>query len=194
MKSCRTLIFTGLFLLLVSGAKAEEGAERKPLPPEKTQVIYDTLLPKEGAEPGGAETESEKAPPVSVAGMTTEKMAQALRARGIEVRGELLRRQFVYAGAQFFLLAEPRQNRMRLLSPLARLDSLRRDPDFNEVELLQELLKANYLATGNARFCVNRNIIWAAFMHPLDTLTERDLMSALDQLADTARKVHADAD
>jgi len=126
--------------------------------------------------------------------MTAEKMAQALRARGIEVRGELLRRQFVYADTQFFLLTEPGQNRMRLLSPLARLDTLRRDPDFNEVELLQELLKANYLATGDARFCVNRNIIWAAFLHPLDTLTERDLISALDQLADTARKVHADAD
>ena len=194
MKSCRTLIFTVLFLLLVSGARAEEGSENKPLPPEKTQVIYDTLLPREGVEPGDSETGSEKAKRESAAGMTAEKMAQALRARGIEVRGELLRRQFVYADTQFFLLTEPEQNRMRLLSPLARLDTLRRDPDFNEVELLQELLKANYLATGDARFCVHRNIIWAAFLHPLDTLTERDLISALDQLADTARKVHADAD
>lgn len=196
MKSCRVLIFAGLFFVLfVSGAKAKEGSESKSLPPEKTQMIYDTLLPKEGGEAAGSETKDETAEPApGAAGMTAERLAEVLREHDIDIQGKPLSLQFLHKGMQVFLLADPQHNRMRLLSPLARLDMLRRDPDFNEVELLQKMLKANYLATGDVRLCVNRHIIWAAFLHPLDSLTERDLMSALDQLAETARKTRGDID
>jgi hypothetical protein len=96
--------------------------------------------------------------------------------------------QFLHEGMQIFLLIDSEHNRIRLVTPLTRLDLHRSNPDFNEVELLQKLLKANYLATGDVRLCLNNHVIWAAFLHPLDSLTERDLLSALGQMVEVARR------
>ena len=93
---------------------------------------------------------------------------------------------------QVFLLVDSEGNRLRLVTPLARLGLLRQDPGFVEVELLRKLLTANYLSTGDVRLCLNRHIVWAAFFHPLDTLTERDLLSALAQLVRVARETRRD--
>jgi len=188
------LIVTVFLLLPFSRATAGEKTDSDVLPPEKTQIIYETLLPKEAEEAGESATENAAAQSALRAGTTPERMAQILRDHDIEPMGNAGRRQFIYEGMQMFLLADPQHNRMRLISPLARLDLLRREPDFNEVELLRKMLKANYLATGDVRLCVNNHIIWAAFLHPLDSLTERDFMSALGQLAETAQKTRGEID
>jgi len=175
------LIVTVFLLLPFSRATAGEKTDSDVLPPEKTQIIYETLLPKEAEEAGESATENAAAQSALRAGTTPEKMAQILRDHDIEPMGNAGRRQFIHEGMQMFLLADPQHNRMRLMSPLARLDLLRRE-------------KANYLATGDVRLCVNNHIIWAAFLHPLDSLTERDFMSALGQLAETAQKTRGEID
>lgn len=77
------------------------------------------------------------------------------------------------------------------MTPLARLDILRQKTDFNEINLLQMMMSANYLATGDVRLCTNRHIIWAVFLHPLDSLTKRDFVNALQQLAEIAKNTRS---
>ncbi len=194
MRFFRTLLVVGLFLLLASRAKAEDVSENEALPPEKTQIIYDTLLPKEGDEQDESGTNDAAAQRAPDAGMTPERIAKILGKKDVKLRGDSGRWQFIHEGMQVFLLTDLQNNRMRLMSPLAKLDLLRQDPNFDESDLLQKMLKANYLASGDVRLCVNKNVIWAAFLHPLDSLTERDLVSALGQLAETVRKTRGDID
>ncbi len=193
MRLCRLLLIAGVLLASPIAASAETGSDQKPLPPEKTHIIYNTLLAPEqdAATPSGAKEEPSAQPPTadaSAAGMTPEKVADILGKRGITLQGEVGRWQFLYEGMQIFLLIDSEHNRIRLVTPLTRLDLLRSDPDFNEVELLQKLLKADYLATGDVRFCLNNHVVWVAFLHPLDSLTERDLLSALGQMVEVARR------
>ncbi len=191
----RFLILTCFLILLPSAAQAEKRSESDSLPPEKTRIIYETLLTPEGSgEKTPVPVEAAPPPETRRAGMGADKIADILRGRGIELRGKPGSWQFLNGGRQTFLFTDGEHNRMRLMTPLARLDMLRRDAEFSEVELLQKMMKANYLATGDVRLCMNKHVLWAAFLHPLDSLTERDLLSALGQLSETARKTSGGID
>jgi len=179
-----------VFTLFLFGTAAAQDARDDSLPPEKTQMIYDTLLPMKTeipAEPAGMEAAPQ---PGTAAG----RMEDILTGKGIELRGESGQWWFFYDETQMFLLTDFANNRVRIMTPLARLDAFRQDADFNEIELLRQMMKANYLATHDVRLCMNKNIIWAAFLHPLDSLTDRDLVAALKQLADAARKTQDGTD
>jgi hypothetical protein len=177
-----------LFAPFPAGVVAARETKSESLPPEKTQMIYDTLLPKEGS---GSEGRGDASRPKTTK-MTAEKIAEILREKGIEFTGESGQWEFFHEGMQVFLLTDTENNRVRVMTPLARLDLLRGEPGFSEIELLQEMMRANYLATGDTRLCMNKHIIWAAYLHPLDSLTAHELWSALEQLTETARRTRGD--
>jgi hypothetical protein len=198
MRCSRLLLAAILFFLIVSPAMAEELPEGNPLPPEKAEVIYDTLLSPRTM--NGLPYGSQQIAPAEIArakinplGITGGNATDIFRKWGIMLEGKPEQGHFFYTGMQMFLVIDSKTDRLRLMTPLARLDELRRDPDFAEVMLLQKMLKANYLATGEARICLNRNILWTVFSHPLDTLAERDLLNAIEQLANVARKTRGSA-
>lgn len=186
---CRGVAVSLVFLLLFSGLAIAQEGEADTLSPEKTKLIYDTLFPKEGDKPGKSKRENASGPK-----MTVKKMAEILREENIDLQGKDGQWQFFYEGMQMFLLTDSDSNRMRIMTPLAKLDLLRQTPEFSEIELLQKMMRANYLATGDVRLCTNRHIIWAAFLHPLDSLTERDLVGALGQLTETVKKTRNNLD
>jgi hypothetical protein len=201
MRFCRLFLIAGVLSTSFSTVWAEEGSESKPLPPEKVQIIHENLLAPEGDAfrlPGTKDqalsqgAQSTSVPETSDEKMTAQGVAGILKGQNITLQGKPGHWQFVHEEMQIFLLVDSEGNRVRLVTPLARLDLLRQDPDFIEVNLLRKLLKANYLPTGDVRLCLNRHIVWAAFLHPLDTLTERDLLSALAQLVRVARETRRD--
>lgn len=189
------VLIAGFLLLSLSVAEAEEASESGSLPPEKTRIIYETLLPAGLGNRTSPEPQGEVPPQPAVDGarMTGDTMAEILRQRNIALQGESGHWQFLHNGIQFFLLVDAEHNRMRLMAPLARLDAFRQDADFSEVDLLQRMLRANYLATGDVRLCLNKHVLWAAFLHPLDSLTKRDFLSALDQTATVAQQIRGGA-
>jgi len=198
MGFCRLLLIAGVFSTLVSAARAEQGSENASLPPEKVSIIYENLLTPEGdaSSPSAAIGEATTQEALSTAAspekshecMTMQRVVEILQGKNAKLQGEDGHWQFVHDGMQIFLLVDADRNRIRLVTPLARLDALRQAPGFVEVDLLRKLLKANYLPTGDVRLCLNREIVWAAFLHSLDTLDERDLLSALEQLVRVARE------
>jgi len=187
MNFFRVVVVSAALVMCCSGLAAPQEHEADSLPPEKTQLIYDTLLPKEGDEYGKSHKEDS-----SDAQMTAQKIASILREKDIDLKGKTGQWQFFHEGMQVFLLTDSDSNRVRMMTPLAKLDQLRQDPSFSEIDLLQRMMRANYLATGDVRLCMNRHILWAAFLHPLDSLTERDLVGALGQLTETVKKTRND--
>jgi hypothetical protein len=214
MRYLRHVVRAGLFICIAAGAlagflaafpfdaQAEEADLCKPLTPEKRRLIYETILRERASAsvprpaPVPVEQARKAEPPrpkisrpatTGTANISTNKATEPLEINGIELREEFEGRQFTFEGTSIYLFTDPKANRVRIMTPLARLDELRRDPDFSETELLQSMMKANYLATGDLRLCVNKGIIWAAFLHPLDSLTKRDLDGAMKQLAEAAQ-------
>lgn len=178
MKTVGRLI---LLLGCVACVAATSGYEDA-LPPEKTQMIYDALLPAGKDAPAGNDQPAAAAVSSKKADTPADRVTKMVRARGIPLRGRPGQWEFVYGNRQVFLVIDPGKNSVRLLSPVAELDQLRRGADFDETEFFSRMLKANYLVTGEIRFCLNRQVVWLAFVHPLDTLTEEHLFNALDQI------------
>jgi hypothetical protein len=187
------MIAVVLSLLSAPMADAEDTTKSDSLSPEKTKIIYDTLLPSGKAAKKSSKSKNGVSPQASSsrtrhAAMTVERVLKILKERDITSQGKSGQWEFSYEGRQVFLLADSEHNRIRLVTPVVRLDLLRQNADFKEVELLQEMLASDYLATGDVRFCLNNHIIWVAFLHPLDSLNERDLLNALEQLVEVAQK------
>jgi len=65
-------------------------------------------------------------------------------------------------------------NRMRLMTPIAPAGSV--PPD-----IYKRMLQANYDSVLDPRYAVANNLIWAAYVHPLVSLTEEDFLSAMVQ-------------
>ena len=79
------------------------------------------------------------------------------------------------------IVTDERANRMRIMMPVRKFD---KDKD---KDLLLKLLKANFHSALDAKYAVNGDTIWSAFLHPLATLQEADLDNALKQVQ-TLRK------
>ena len=73
------------------------------------------------------------------------------------------------------VLTDESHNRMRVIAPAAEVKQI--DP-----EVLMKMMEANFVAALDARYAVFKGIVWAAFIHPLDSLSERDLISGLKQV------------
>jgi hypothetical protein len=46
---------------------------------------------------------------------------------------------------------------------------------------MQRLMQANFDTALDARYAVAQNLVWGAFLHPLDTLTQRDFAAGILQ-------------
>lgn len=64
--------------------------------------------------------------------------------------------------------------RMRIITPIAAAEGL-------PAEALERLMQANFDTALDARYAVGQGLVWATFIHPLDSLTTRDFASGLLQ-------------
>lgn len=114
------------------------------------------------------------APEVVQFGMTGERLQEiALQIdENAVIQGNLI--QFTMAETQVAVVFDPNAQRMRTMVPVASVDVL------NE-RLMQRMLQANYDSVLDARYAISNGLVWAVFIHPLDTLTETDFTSGLLQ-------------
>jgi hypothetical protein len=78
-------------------------------------------------------------------------------------------------GVNVYLISDPANDRMRIMAPIVLVEKL--DPRVFDV-----LLKANFHSTLDARYAVSEGIIYAAFLHPISSLSPVLLESALTQV------------
>ena len=88
--------------------------------------------------------------------------------------------EFQYNGVSIVCISDAKHDRMRLISPVAQLDSRQKGP-------FEALLTANFHTALDARYAISRGVIYAAFLHPLSALTRTELESAIRQIAALSR-------
>ncbi len=88
--------------------------------------------------------------------------------------------EFQYNGVAIARVSDATHDRMRLIAPIAKRDSI-------EADHLEIMLTANFHTTLDARYALSKGIIYAAFLHPMSTLTRAQLDSAIRQVAALAR-------
>lgn len=87
--------------------------------------------------------------------------------------------EFEYEGIGIACVSDVVHDRMRLVAPITRLDAA-------GAAHLEILLIANFHTTLDARYAISDGVIYAAFLHPLSTLTPPQLDSAIRQVASLA--------
>ena len=81
------------------------------------------------------------------------------------------------------VMTDEKANRMRIMMPIQPFDPSKAE----DLKTALIALHANYDRALDARYAVSDGILWSAFIHPLGSLTEADLDSALHQVQ-TLRK------
>jgi len=114
------------------------------------------------------------------AAMSQASLAEGIRgfAGDTQVSGNVI--QFEYEGVAMACVSDATHDRMRLIAPIAQAEAL-------EPEHLGILLVANFHTTLDARYAVSENLVYATFLHPLSSLSQGQLESAIRQVSALSR-------
>ena len=87
--------------------------------------------------------------------------------------------QFKISERPVVIVTDPIHNRMRIMSPVAKVDGLPEDA-------LQRMMQANFDTALDARYAIARGVVWATFIHPLSELHDRQFISGIGQTVNLA--------
>lgn len=107
--------------------------------------------------------------------MTNARLEAILKTVEPNVKGGNGRWEMVRDGVPVMILTDESHNRMRVIAPAAEVKQV-------DQQILMRMMEANFATALDARYAVFNAIVWAAFIHPLDSLQERDLISGIHQV------------
>lgn len=114
--------------------------------------------------------ESRKAP------MTLDRIDHVIATEGTNVKRENGYWEAEIDGVRLAVVTDVNADRMRIITPITDVDRL---PE----GALHLLLEANYHSALDARYAINAEVVYGAYIHPLSPLDEAELKSALHQVA-----------
>ncbi len=83
--------------------------------------------------------------------------------------------KFEYADHLLFVITDESHNRMRIISPIIAIDDVKADE-------WTAMMRANFDRALDARYCVNNDTLWSAYIHPLQELASQQFLDAIDQV------------
>ncbi|MFQ5848891.1 MAG: type III secretion system chaperone [Candidatus Methylomirabilales bacterium] len=113
--------------------------------------------------------------PRGEAAMDLSRLGRILKASVPEVNGRDGFWEMRIEGVNVTVIADETHNRMRVIAPAA--DAVQVNP-----AILGRMMEANFTSALDVRYGIFKGVVWAAFLHPLDSLTARELRSALNQV------------
>jgi len=84
--------------------------------------------------------------------------------------------QFTIHDVRLICISDDTADRMRILSPIIELSEI-------DGEQLLLALAANYHTVLDARYALSDGVIYAAYIHPLSSLSKNEFLSAVNQVA-----------
>jgi len=113
--------------------------------------------------------------------MTQESMEKIVRT---DINTQVLEEDqgyvlFTYLNVKMALISDESHDRMRIVSPITKYSSLA--PNIKD-----SLMHSNFHLALDARYAVSEDVLYACFIHPLSSLTQDDLKSALKQVCNLA--------
>ncbi|WP_417727370.1 hypothetical protein [Roseovarius sp.] len=81
---------------------------------------------------------------------------------------------------QVLIVTDETADRMRAMTPVAKTEEL-------TPEDLNRILQANFDTALDARYAIAKDLLWAAFIHPLKPLEKDEFISGLGQVVNLAQ-------
>lgn len=72
------------------------------------------------------------------------------------------------------IVTDPAADRMRIVIGIAREEDV-------GAERMKRLMQANFDSALDARYALGQGVLWATFLHPLSSLTDKDFVSGIGQ-------------
>jgi len=117
-------------------------------------------------------------PPTSQA-MTNEKLGNFLLAIDPNLQGRSGNWQLKIREFPAYVISDQAADRMRVVIPIAPVNDIDRDQ-------LYRIMQANFESALDARYAIADNLVWSAYIHPLSSLDNNQLASALAQTYNAA--------
>jgi hypothetical protein len=112
--------------------------------------------------------------------MNNRRLDVLIRGAATKIKGELGFWSFGFKGHVLHCITEEKHNRMRLICEVAALKDV-------EPDQLVRCMQANFDSSLDARYCIYKDQLWSAFIHPLAELTDPFFLAALDQVVTLAQ-------
>ena len=113
-------------------------------------------------------------------GMNCHRLESLILQIGKNVEGENGFWQFVAYGHRLICVADEKQDRMRVMVAVSNTDDMTPDQ-------IRECMEANFDRTLDGRYCISDDTLWAAFIHPLNSLSSNLFRSACKQVVELAQ-------
>lgn len=118
---------------------------------------------------------------IAPAGMNNQRLDELIQGVANKIHeAQLGYWKFEVAEMLVLVVTDQVHNRMRIMAPIADVDSVPSD------EWLV-LLSANFDKALDARYCVNGETLWSAFIHPLKELSSQQVLEAMSQVITLAK-------
>lgn len=163
LRFSRPLVAACGLALLAPALHAQEAAPETP--------------PAEAPAEEGFSLEEPLAEPVEITpevAAVLESMDEVIKALDAAAERTGNRWQFTLQDRVMLVVTDTNAGRMRIITPIALIADL---PE----GAMERLMQANFDTALDARYAVAQNLVWGAFIHPLDTLTQRDFASGILQ-------------
>jgi hypothetical protein len=111
--------------------------------------------------------------------MTNENLEKILFEAGDGLTGVPGNWQFEIGDVPMFCITDEMHNRMRIICPVRKMKEVTNDE-------FRKCMEANFHSVLDVRYASSRGVLWAAFIHPLRSLGEEQLLDAINQLYNAA--------
>lgn len=113
-------------------------------------------------------------------GMTRERLEAALHQIDPDASGTPGAIEFTYGGVSIACISDTNYDRMRLVAPVKAASEI-------TPTQIGAILEANYHSALDARYALSQGVLYAAFLHPLSSLTPDEIASGVRQVANLVR-------
>lgn len=119
-------------------------------------------------------------PPEPEPAMTLDRLDTIIRALDPQAQSNGTVWQVSINDVQVLIVTDETADRMRAMTPVAKAEDL-------SPEDLSRVLQANFDTALDARYAIAKDILWAAFIHPLKPLEKDEFISGLGQVVNLAQ-------
>lgn len=111
--------------------------------------------------------------------MNQSLMEKTIKNMALKSEGEKGFVKFNYSNTKMYLISDIKHNRMRIIAPIVEYKKL-------SLQHLDAILESNFHKSLDARYAVSKGVLYSAFIHPLSELSEAQIKSAVQQVANLA--------
>ena len=112
-------------------------------------------------------------------GMDNQRLGELIQRLDESAQGQPGFWTFIIEGREVSVITDEKADRMRIIVPIAPADKLSN-------ERLVRMMQANFDSALDARYSIAKGILWAAYIHPLSDLGDREFLSGIGQSVNLA--------